>query len=120
MTNRLGRVVDRARLLVDQLEDAPVELRSRKLAQLPILWQRARQIRLAIVFALLSALLAASLVVVLFLSAVLRIEESWLISILFVLCMGTLIVSLVTFLQEINQSLNALKFELEEGHRKAR
>jgi len=120
MTNRLGRVVDRARLLVDQLEETPVALRPRKLAQLPILWQRARQIRLAIVFALVSALLAAGLVVVLFLSALLRIEDSWLISMLFVLCMATLIVSLITFLQEINQSLNALKVELEEGHRKIR
>ena len=118
MTNRLGRVVDRARLLVEQLEDAPAELRSRKIAQLPILWQRARQIRLAIAYALVSALLAAVLVVVLFLSALLRIENSQLISLLFVLCMGTLIISLVMFLREINQSLNALKVELEEAHRK--
>lgn len=120
MTNRLGRVVDRARLLVDQMEDTPYELRSRKLAQLPILWQRARQIRSAIAFALVSALLAAVLVVVLFLSALLGIEDSRLISMLFVLCMGTLIASLVMFLREINQSLNALKVEMEEGRHKAR
>jgi hypothetical protein len=119
MTNRLGRVVDRARLLVDQMEDTPSELRSRKLAQLPILWQRARQIRSAIAFALVSALLAAVLVVVLFLSALLGIEDSRLISLLFVLCMGTLIASLVMFLREINQSLNALKVEMEEGRHKA-
>ena len=119
MTNRLGRVVDRARLLVHQLEDCPAELRSRKAAQLPILWQRARQIRLAITFASISALLAAILVVMLFLSALLRIEDAWLISVLFILCMGTLIASLIVFLRDINRSLTALKVELEEGHRKA-
>ena len=119
MTNRLGRVVDRARLLVQQLQDSPADLRRRKSAQLPILWQRARQIRLAIAFASTSALLAAVLVVVLFLSALLRIEDAWLISVLFILCMGTLIASLIVFLQDINRSLTALKFELEEGHREA-
>jgi hypothetical protein len=119
MTNRLGRVVDRARLLVQQLQDSPAELRPRKSAQLPILWQRARQIRLAIAFASTSALLAAVLVVVLFLSALLGVEDAWLISVLFILCMGTLIASLIVFLQDINRSLTALKFELEEGHRKA-
>jgi hypothetical protein len=120
MTNRLGRIVDRARLLVDQMEDAPPELRSRKLAQLPILWQRARQIRSAIALALVSALLAAVLVVVLFLSALLGIEDSRPISVLFVLCMGTLLASLVMFLREINQSLHALKVEMDEGHHKIR
>ena len=119
MTNRLGRVVDRARLLVHQLEDSPAELRPRKAAQLPILWQRARQIRLAIAFATISALLAAVLVVVLFLSALLRVEDGWLISVLFILCMGTLIASLIVFLRDINRSLTALKVELEEGHREA-
>ena len=119
MTNRLGRVVDRARLLVQQLQDSPADLRSRKSVQLPILWQRARQIRLAIACATTSALLAAILVVVLFLSALLRIEDAWLISVLFILCMGTLIASLIVFLQDINRSLTALKVELEEGHREA-
>jgi len=118
MTNRLGRVVDRARLLVDQMDDMPPDLRARKLAQLPILWRRARQIRAAIAFALISALLAAVLVVLLFLFALLRIEDSRCISGLFVLCMGTLIASLVMFLQEINQSLHALKVEMDEGRRK--
>lgn len=117
MTNRLGRVVDRARLLVQQLPDSPAELRPRRLAQLPILWQRARQIRLAIAFASTSALLAAVLVVVLFVSALLRVEDAWLISALFILCMGTLIASLLVFLRDINRSLNALKVELDEGHR---
>jgi hypothetical protein len=120
MTNRLGRVVDRARLLVAQLEEASPELRTRKLAQLPILWRRARQIRAAIAFALVSALLAAVLIVLLFLFALLGIEDSRWISGLFVLCMGTLIASLLMFLQEINQSLHALKVELEEERRKTR
>ena len=80
----------------------------------------ARRIRLAIAFSPpSSASLAAILVVVLFLSALLRIEDAWLISVLFILCMGTLIASLTGFLQDINRSLTALKFELEEGHRKA-
>ncbi len=120
MTNRLGRIVDRARTLVDQMEGAPVAFRMRKAAQLPILWRRAAQIRRAIAYALVSALLAATLVVALFLSALFQIGDSRLISGLFILCMGMLIASLLAFLREINQSLTALKFEIEQGRHERR
>jgi hypothetical protein len=114
MTNRLGRVIDRARLLDAQFVDLLGPQRERKAAQLSVLWRRARILQLAITLSSTSALCAAILIVVIFLTALLQHENPWLISVLFILCVTFLIVSLVLFIHDINQSLAALKLELED------
>jgi hypothetical protein len=70
-------------------------------------------IRLAIALVSVSALAAAILIIVLFLTALWQIETSWIIVILFIVCMLCLIGSLALFIHDINQSLAALKLELE-------
>jgi hypothetical protein len=114
MTNRLGRVIDRARILDSHLVNLSKADRAKKKAQLAILWKRALLIRLSIIMTACSALFAAILVVVLFLTAILTLEIAWLITTLFALCMLSLIGALVTFIQDINDSLAALKLELED------
>jgi hypothetical protein len=113
MTNRLGRAIDRARILVGTLPNTTDTRRDKIAAQLQILWRRARLIRLAIALASVSALAAAILIIVLFLTALWQIETSWIIVILFIVCMMCLIGSLALFIHDINQSLAALKLELE-------
>ena len=113
MTNRLGRAIDRARILVGALPNTTESRRVKIAAQLQILWRRARLIRLAIALASVSALAAAILIIVLFLTALWQIETSWIIVILFIVCMLCLIGSLALFIHDINQSLAALKLELE-------
>jgi hypothetical protein len=114
MTNRLGRAIDRARILDAQLPKIPDPDRERKTAQLSILWQRARIIQLAITLASTSALCAALLIVLLFLTALFQLEAAWLISLIFILCLVALIGSLLFFIQDVNQSLSALRLELED------
>ena len=114
MTNRLGRAIDRARILDAQIPELQQQERKRKVAQLSILWRRARIIQVAITLASTSALCAAILIVLLFLTALLQIENPWLISTLFILCVVTLISSLLLFIHDVNQSLAALKLELED------
>lgn len=112
MVNRLNHVVDRARILAVQLAECPPEARGRKSAQLDILWQRAGLIRRAIMCASLGALFAALLIVVLFLSVLLGIEDAWLLGALFIAAMCGLILSLLFFMRDIDRSLVALRFEL--------
>ena len=114
MTNRLGRAIDRARILDAQIPELQQQERKRKVAQLSILWRRARIIQVAITLASTSALCAAILIVLLFLTALLQIENPWLISTLFILCVVTLISSLLLFIHDVNQSLAALQLELED------
>jgi hypothetical protein len=115
MTNRLGRVVDRSRQLGDALRGKPQQERDRLEPQLRILFKRARLLRAAISLATLSVLLAAILVIALFLTAFLRVELVVLSAALFIGCLLSLIVSLLAFLQDINLSLSALKLELERN-----
>jgi len=112
MTNRFGRVADRSRQLVDELRNAPEQDRRRLEPQLEILAERARLLRAAISFATLSVLMAAILVIALFFTAFLHVEVVFFSASLFIACLVLLIISLLAFLRDINQSLAALKLEL--------
>jgi hypothetical protein len=115
MTNRLGRVIDRARLLYRELRTEGKVDRDGTRAQLSILTRRASLIRQAIILASVSALLAALLIISLFFVALLRLDAGWLILLLFIGCLAALIGSLVISIRDINQSLLALKLESGEG-----
>jgi len=112
MTNRFGRVVDRARLLQDALRNATQADQKRLESQLEILMRRARLLRSAISFATLSVLIAAFLVIALFLTAFFHAEGVLVSVVLFIACLVSLIVSLLAFLQDLNLSLAALKLEI--------
>ncbi len=109
MTNRLGRVIDRARALATR---SP-EVSQRQQSQLAILLRRARILRGSILMASLSALCAAFLIIVLFMSALMTIGLAWVIGGLFVACMALLIVSITLFVYDVNQSLAALRLEIQ-------
>ncbi|OGR84840.1 MAG: hypothetical protein A2901_03995 [Elusimicrobia bacterium RIFCSPLOWO2_01_FULL_54_10] len=113
MTNRLGRTIDRAREITDQTEKASLEVKKQLGAQLDILWRRARLIRLAIIMASGSALSAAMLVITLFLSFLLGMDATHLITGFFCLCLLLLVGSLALFIREVNESLGALRLEMK-------
>jgi ABC-type spermidine/putrescine transport system permease subunit I len=112
MTNRLGRAIDRARQLKAELSKRTEAEREHLQEQVAIIYQRAKLIRTSITLAALSALLAAGLVVALFLAALLQWQNGWLVSLIFIGCMVSLIVSLIAFIRDINLSLLALRLEL--------
>jgi hypothetical protein len=116
LTNRYGRTIDRSRQLIRELRELGGADRQRLEGQIEILYRRARLIRLSILLAGVSVLLASVLIIVLFLTALLKLEVGLLISLLFIACMVSLIGSLAAFLRDLNLSLGALKLEL--GHRK--
>ncbi len=112
MTNRLGRVIDRGRILARELSELPSEAQVRIEAQLHILVRRAEYLRRAITAASISVLLAACLIIVLFLTALLALEDAWLISALFIGSLSALIYSLIAFLRDLNESLLAFKLDI--------
>lgn len=112
MTNRLGRAIDRARSLARDLDQLTGPDRDPVLAQVVIIYQRARLLRITIALAGLSVLLAAVLIITLFLTALLHWDGGLLVSLIFIAGMGSLIASLATFIYDIHLSLVALKMEL--------
>ena len=113
MTNRLGRIVDRSRVMATELSVVQGQKHARLERELDILWKRARLIRLAIGGVTVSALSSAVLVIVLFISAWLKLQSGWLVGSLFILSMGALCVALIVFIREIHFSLEAISIEVE-------
>lgn len=112
MTNRLGRAIDRARQLKEVHRAGSEADRERVAGQLDIIWRRAHLIRAAIVWGTSGALLAAMLIIFLFIGTLLGWPIGFFIAVLFGGCMATIIVSLIYFIRDINLSLHALRLEL--------
>ncbi len=110
LTNRLARVVDRAR----KLEEAAAatnntDLRERQ-EQLRILWRRARLMNRAITLSVICALLVAFVVVAIFVNKFVALDLSAAIAALFILGMLSFIAALLLFLREVFLSIAALRF----------
>jgi hypothetical protein len=112
MTNRLSRVIERARNLLALSETTHGSAHQKTFAQIDILWEQARLIRMSILFGAVSVLCATLLIIALFITALFGLEDAWLISVIFICCMLSLIASLLSFIRDINQSLSAFKVEL--------
>src|SRR5437870_9455135 len=84
LTNRFGRAVDRSRQLAHEMRDLPDSGRQRLARQVEILYRRAGLIRLSIIMAAGSVLLASVLIIALFLTALLKLEVGLFISLLFI------------------------------------
>jgi len=113
MTNRLGRAIDRARQIASELREAAPSDRLPLQAQVNIIFQRAKVLRLTIALAVSSALLASVLIIALFLTALFRWEGALFVSLVFIGCLTSLFASLVMFMYDIQLSLQALKLDLE-------
>lgn len=108
MSNRFARVIDRSRLLSKDFNNVSNIDRIRIIEELKILSSRAKIVRAAIALAVLSVLLAALLVISLFLGALFQMGIAVYIVAIFILCMLSLVTSLLLFLADINLSLKAL------------
>jgi hypothetical protein len=109
LTNRLARVVDRARLLNESAATSTPERRVEIQAQLKSMARRAKLMNRAITLSTVSALLVGMVVVTLFLGAFVRFNMALPIAALFILGMLTLLAALICFLREVLLAIAALK-----------
>jgi len=112
LTNRFGRAADRVRQLLREMRGAPEDSRKRLAGQVATLYERTKLIQSAIVFSTVSLLFASVLIITLFVTALIKWESAMLISLLYICCLASLIISLIAFMMEIRLSLQALKMEL--------
>jgi hypothetical protein len=101
MTNRLGRIIDRARVLEARLEGASPEALAALRADLATLSLRAKLIGRAITLCTATALLVCTVIAILFLSAFLHFDASIPVALLFVAAMSAFFLGLLWFLREI-------------------
>jgi len=113
LTNRFGRMVDRSRLLARDLSQHVGMPQSGGLqAQIDILYRRAGILRFSIICGATTVLLVAVLILVLFLSALLGWEGTWLIIALFCSSQIALIGAMVAFIRDMNLALDAFRLDI--------
>lgn len=116
MTQRMGRIVDRARILSGSLRvEKDPEERAHIASQVRTMFRRAKLMRFAMTMATLSVFFSGSLVVVIFVSALVRLELATLILALFVVSVTFLLTAMGTFVRDLYLSLHALGSEVDRA-----
>jgi len=114
MSGRLGRIVDRARVVERRVkviaDDARLELASRELLTL---WRRVRIINWSIGMCTASGLMVCIVVVGLFLGDFWSMDIGTFVVVTFVLAMLLLIISLLLFIREVQLATHVLVAGLE-------
>jgi len=109
LTNRLGRIVDRARQLEGRLPAAGQPDDADLNARLRMLSRRARHINWAITLTTSCGLMVGLVIMSLFLGYFLGLDLSSFIAILFIVAMLAFVVAFVTFLVEIFLATRSLR-----------
>lgn len=107
---RIGRIIDRARIMEERLPSATPELSEELHQRLRTLSARATLINRAIALCVLCGLLVSLVVAALFVSSSLRIDLAAPIAIAFVIALLSLAAALIYFLREVFIATAALTF----------
>ncbi|MBC8415999.1 MAG: DUF2721 domain-containing protein [Candidatus Cloacimonetes bacterium] len=107
-TNRLGRVIDRSRFIVNELKDGKDDI---KKIQIPILYKRGRILRSAITSISFTILFASLMILLLFLGYFTHLNVEIVFISFFILAIMGLIISIILFMWDVAVSLKALKIQ---------
>ena len=112
VTNRLGRAIDRSRMLANELDDKDVNMGRAAKEQLRIMICRAEFLRLSVSMTVASIFF--SCVMILFLFVLIFFDTRWEYEVLAAFCLSllSLLGSMVYLLLDVYLSLKALKIEV--------
>jgi hypothetical protein len=108
LTGRLGRVVDRYRVLIERDSHS-----QRNIVEIHLLSKRAVWVHRAITLCTVAALLVATVIAVLFIGYERDKDPSHIVSPMFIIAMVSLILGLICFLREIYLSTHTIELPLE-------
>ena len=108
--SRIGRIIDRARVMEDQLTRSTPEVAAELHERLRVLSRRASLVNRAIGLSVTSGILVALVVAALFVSAAFKIDLSMAIAAAFVIALLTLVLALIYFLKEVFIATESLRF----------
>jgi hypothetical protein len=114
LTNRLGRTIDRSRMLVMELEKNDVTKRETKITELKILYRRSRILRSSIASISFSIFSSTLIIPVLFIMSITEINLRMAGVVLFILSIFAIIISSILLLADIILTLKALEHEVSD------
>jgi hypothetical protein len=109
LSNRLGRIIDRARGLETRVTNESPEVQDRLYGEIAILARRARLVSHAISCCTICSLLICAVIIGLFLGAFFKTDVSNVIGVIFIAALGALAGGLVIFLREIYLATRTLR-----------
>ncbi len=112
MTNRLGRPLDRIRALTLEIKTADGEQKRILLAEIDILFRRAKLLQMSVTFAVLSIFFIAMIILLLFVDVTFSAGLEGLILVLFSGSLLCLVVSLALFVWDIQLGLESIRIEI--------
>jgi hypothetical protein len=110
LTNRLARIIDRARLLEGQLPPMAETVPPRLEGELALLSQRAMLIHRSITLSICTAVLVCSVIVALFGGAFMEVDVSVMVALLFIGAMFAFLGGLLTLMRELFVATASLRF----------
>jgi hypothetical protein len=116
LSNRLGRIVDRTRIVASERRMVGPGNRGALELQLQILGHRARLIRLALALSASSVAVSGLLITLLFLGLLLEWNVTVTCAVLFVTALSCLVFAMFVFVRELFHSLTALDLSIEEPY----
>jgi hypothetical protein len=114
ITNRMGRVVDRIRHLVTELDHPDVKRDKIKMDEIQILSKRGNILRNSIAWLLIGMISSCLIIPLLFIMSLFDTKLILIGHLLFVISMLSMFVSLIYFFKDVLLSLNAIKLEASE------
>ena len=112
LSARLGRIVDRTRLVAAELHAAPEGERGVLAHQLDVLRHRARLIRLALTLSAAAVAVSGLLITLLFLGLLFEWQVTTVCALLFVAALLCVVLAMFVFLRELSESLVALELSI--------
>ncbi len=112
MTNRLGRPLDRIRALTLEIKTADGEQKRILLAEIDILFRRAKLLQMSVTLAVLSIFFIAMIILLLFVDVTFSAGLEGLILVLFSGSLLCLVGSLALFVWDIQLGLESIRIEI--------
>ena len=109
LTNRLGRIIDRARVIEGQLQNGAGGTKQQIQERLLIFSKRARLMNMAITLCTACASMICLVIIALFGGTFLEVNLAKVVALLFVGAMASLFLALMCFLQEVLVATRSLR-----------
>lgn len=114
VTNRLGRTIDRVRVLVDAVEKNSTHHIDQKKREIKILFQRCRLLRNSVALIVFSIISSSAMIPVLFLMSLFDLNLKIIGYGFFSLSIISIIISVIYLMLDVIASLKALKIEAQD------
>jgi len=118
ITNRFGRVVDRTRVLVAELDKPDVKREKIKMDQIQIFMRRGKLLRNSIAWLMVGMIASCLIIPLLFIMNLTGSDLKTIGYLLFVISIFSMLISFIYFFKDILRSLNAVKLEASDYAKK--